>query len=64
MSKVEKDYWQEIIEMIQYSPEYVLFHLWYSKLDGWAYVSYKKNRVRIDSTQTLYQIKNILTSIK
>ena len=59
MSTIEKSYWDEVIEMLKDG----IFHLWYSSVEGWCYVSYKSKRIRIDSTMTLFEIKNKLLDL-
>lgn len=62
MSTIEKSYWEEVIEMLK-GVKYSHFHLWYSSKDGWTWVSYKSKRKRIDSTYTLFAIKEVLNSV-
>lgn len=64
MSKIEKSYWQEVIEMLKTETMYKHLHLWYSSKCGWCYVSYKAERVRIDCIQTLFEIRNVLAQLK
>lgn len=62
MSTIEKGYWDEVIEMLK-GVKYNHLHLWYSSKQGWCYVSYKSKRIRINSTMTLYEIKNKLLEL-
>lgn len=59
MSTIEKSYLDEVIEMLKDST----FHIWYSSEEGWCCVSYKTKRVKIDYTQTWFDIENILNEV-
>ena len=62
MATDEKEYWQEVIDMLK-GVKYNHLHLFYSSKEGWTWVSYESKRIRINSTMTLYEIKNKLLEL-
>jgi hypothetical protein len=53
--------WNEIISYL--ADECKLIHKWYSRVDGWGYLSYKQHRVRIDHTWTVAQVKDLVLTL-
>ena len=53
--------WIAIITYLK-SPECVNVHKWYSVSEGWAYLSYKSVRMRIDRSWSLEQVKELVSN--
>lgn len=62
MKQADIPMWEQKIVMIQ--KDYPEVHLFYSTNEGWAFVSWKGKRERVDPSMTVDEIRNIITSIK
>jgi hypothetical protein len=60
--QVKVDQWAQVIEYLK-SDDSKSVHKWYSRTEGWGYISYKSNRVRIDNTWTLFRVKALVSSL-
>lgn len=50
-------------EIVAYLKNDCPVHVWMSSGDGWAYLSHKTNRMRIDSTWTLTNVKYLVNKM-
>lgn len=53
--------WEKIIEFLK-SPECANVHKWYSSKDGWAYLTMRSGRHRIDESWSIENIRDLIAT--